>query len=254
MPVQATTILDDHPEVTLSLLERPLTPISKCLGTEVPVQCRRTAAGPFSEKTLHSYHFGPAILAHAKVYTFAHLHLMYELERLALQHLIQVLTLVDCKRNRLTPYLEEAIRHVYEHTLPRNFQEEPGRKLLSQFVAIHYTDLLSAELKNLALEGGDFMADLSHKVGRQLQSSMDCRKSLEQEIDGLEKKVKTWQARCADKENEIRKMQQELQEWESWSRTVPNRRRRKTRLSSWDGTPDETVEVSDQYGQRIISY
>jgi hypothetical protein len=200
----------------------------------------------------HNYHFGPAILAHAKVYKFAHLHLMSELESLALQHLTQVLTLADCKQSRLTPHLGDAIRHIYGNTIPRKFQEEPGRKLLSQFVAIHYTDLISGELKNLASEGGDFTIDLSHKVGRRLHTSVDSGKSLEQEVDELETEVKAWKTRCADKENEVRKMQHELQEWESWDRGVSKRWRRKARLSLWDGWPEEAAETpADPYGTAV---
>ena len=75
------------------------------------------------------------------------------------------------------------------------------------------------------------MIDLSHKMGRQLMSSVNSSKSLKKEIDELKAEVEAGMARCTDKENEIQKIKHELQEWECGTKSTKKKGRRGTGVS-----------------------
>lgn len=129
---------DTH-RATTAFSERPLTPIDKCLEVGLPAERRRTAAGALVESDFQScdYLFGAAILAHAKVYTFAQHYLASELEHLALQRLIQVLISVGSTQAHLILDIVHTVHHIYDNTTVRASQEEPARRLLSHFVALN---------------------------------------------------------------------------------------------------------------------
>lgn len=71
-------------------LERPLTPLSRCLQVGLPAQTIQTAAAAFNTKS-HGCdeHMGNIAFIHAKVYCFAHQFLISGLEDSALQRLTQ---------------------------------------------------------------------------------------------------------------------------------------------------------------------
>lgn len=189
-------------------LMRPLTPIRACLDAGLPAEGIQTAAGAVAKKDFkdHEHNVGPSVLVHAKVYSFAHRHFFLELGKLALQRLTQILILVPCKQTCLFPYLADAIRHIYGTTPGPELQEDPARKLLSQYVAINYTDLTGEELDKLAVEGAEFMVDLLSKLARQ--------------INDLTTKTREFQMILKDKEEELQRARQEIQECERDRKSV----------------------------------
>ena len=167
---------------------RPLTPLRRCADVGLPA----TIAGALAETKpqKHNFSTGVEILMHAKVYSFAHCFFWSELTLFALQRLTEVLILVDCKQSHLFPYLADAIHFVYNNTSQRKTEVEPARKLLSQFVALNYTDLMGEELQMLASEGGEFMIDLSHRLARLLATGCDSNQLLERKCLELETEVR----------------------------------------------------------------
>ncbi|OCL05020.1 hypothetical protein AOQ84DRAFT_366993 [Glonium stellatum] len=204
-------------EATADFLEpRPLTPMSRCVFG-LPLERRPTAAGLFTQTEFESdSHFGITLLAHAKMYTFAHYHLVSELERFALQRLNQVLISMDCTQAHAIPDIAQLVYHIYDNTTVRELQEEPARKLVSQFIALNYTNLMKGELQTLLVKGGDFVLDLSDKIFTRLRSGGSSSKLLESQIDELEAEVRALKTTYIDQESKIQRLEQELTEWRSW--------------------------------------
>ncbi|KAE8397485.1 hypothetical protein BDV37DRAFT_276893 [Aspergillus pseudonomiae] len=162
---------------------RPLTPLSRCLRVGLPAEASQAAAGRITERKLQNSEINPAadILLHAKVYCFAHRFLIPDLESFVLQRLTQVLLIL---------------------------QDNPARKLLSQYVALKYTKLANENLTKLLEEGGEFLTDLSHKL------------PLEEQIDELQIKVNELEANYQEKESQLQRARDELVEWESRNRGI----------------------------------
>ena len=80
------------------------------------------------------------------MYAFAHCHLVSELERFALQRLNQVLISMDCTQAHAIPDIAQLVHHIYDNTTVRESQEEPARKLVSQFIALNYTNLIKGDV------------------------------------------------------------------------------------------------------------
>ncbi|KAE8406231.1 hypothetical protein BDV37DRAFT_270132 [Aspergillus pseudonomiae] len=222
-------------------LDRPLTPLSRCLRVGLPAETSQTAAGGITKRKLQNSEHNPAvdILLHAKVYCFAHRFLIPDLESFALQRLTQVLLIVDTQKYSLFPYLADAIRLVYDSTPSAQLQDNPARKLLSQYVALKYTELATEKLTKLLEEGGEFPTDLSHKLVRRITASETGAQSLEEQIDGLQIKVDELEASYQEKESQLQKARDELVEWESWDRVIPEKyKKAKRRLGHntlpWD--------------------
>lgn len=207
----------DLQEATAGSLEpRPLTPMSRCVFG-LPLERRPTAAGLFTQTEFESdSHFGITLLVHAKMYTFAHCHLVSELERFALQRLNQALISMDCTQAHAIPDIAQLVHHIYDNTTVRESQEEPARKLVSQFIALNYTNLIKGELQTLLVEGGDFVLDLSDKISTRLRSGGSSSKSLESQIDELEAEVRALKTTYTDQESKVQRLEQELTEWRSW--------------------------------------
>ena len=211
-----TQALDLQEAIANSLEPRPLTPMSRCVFG-LPLERRPTAAGLFIQTEFESdSHFGITLLAHAKMYTFAHCHLVSELERFALQRLNQVLISMDCTQAHAILDIAQLVHHIYDNTTVRESQEEPARKLVSQFIALNYTNFIKGELQTLLAEGGDFVLDLSDKIFTRLQSGGSSSKSLESQIDELEAEVRALKTTCTDQESKVQQLEQELTEWRSW--------------------------------------
>lgn len=199
--------------------------MSRCLRVGLPAETSQTAAGGITKRKLQNSENNPAvdILLHAKVYCFAHRFLIPDLESFALQRLTQVLLIVDTHKYSLFPYLADAIRLVYDSTPSAQLQDNPARKLLSQYVALKYTELATEKLTKLLEEGGEFPTDLSHKLVRRRTASETGAQSLEEQIDGLQIKVDELEASYQEKESQLQKARDELVEWESWDRGIPEK-------------------------------
>ncbi|KAJ5247358.1 hypothetical protein N7468_002341 [Penicillium chermesinum] len=126
-------------------------------------------------------------LAHAKIFSFAHKYLMSDLEDFALHRLAQTLCILQQLEIGLSPALAEAIQLVY-HITPSDAQI-PARKLLSQFVALELSTLLSEHLDMLVLQGGDFSLDVLHKLGRRIDDLESENSALEEKCSELEGKL-----------------------------------------------------------------
>lgn len=205
---------------------RPLTPISRCLDIEPPVEAYKTAAGMFEDASFpyanHCY-LGP-LLAHAQVYSFAQYHLLPSLQTIALQRLTQVLRRMDCSETHAIPEISELIRFVYDHTSTAGSDEEPIRKLVSHFAAINYTYLMKGEFEEQICQVGDFAVDLGRKVLRRLLASGESTQALEQEIDDLETQIHKLEVRAEEQTSEIQKLRHEVKEWQNSGREASSRK------------------------------
>jgi hypothetical protein len=190
---------------------RPLTPISKCLNIESPVEAYKTAAGMFEDASFpyaNHYYLGP-LLAHARVYSFAQYHLLPSLRTIALQRLTQVLRRMDCSETHAIHEISELIRFVYDHTSTTGTDEEPLRKLVSHFAAINYTCLMKGEFEEQICQVGDFAVDLGRRVRRRLLASGESTRALEQEIDDLETQIHKLKVQAEEQTSEIRRLRQD---------------------------------------------
>ncbi|KAF2752445.1 hypothetical protein EJ05DRAFT_515642 [Pseudovirgaria hyperparasitica] len=221
-----------HQNICLPLADRPLTPLSQCLSLGLPEERMTTFAGTLSSKDAELRGYGKngqAVLTHAKVYVFAHQTLFSELAQFALQRLTQVLVLVDAEDNSLFPGLSDAIRHIYSRTpgqdlssLPR----DPGRNIISQFVALNYPDLTGDNLFELICEGGDFMADVSHKLVRQIRAGCNFHDSLQDQIDRLRTDLISLQVKYDDKDGELREAKEKINGLEASSRGFSKKKKK----------------------------
>lgn len=228
LPTDKTSATYEAQSPDKSTLGRPLTPTSGSLEVGLPEERLRTAAGVVAEKEFkdHDLTVGMSVLVHAKVYSFAHRHFFSDLARFALQRLTQIFVLAPCKRNSLFPYLADAIRYIYD-TIPRREPEDPSRTLLSQYIALNYTDLTGEELDALADDGGEFMIDVTNKLATRIATSGHSARLMEDQVGDLTTQVRQWQTRCKDKEDEIRGARKEIREWENWNRGLSWNARRK---------------------------
>ena len=210
---------------------RPLTPLSRCLQVSLPAEISRTAAGAFRKTALQNCgdSLGASTLIHAKVYTFAHRFLLFDPEELALEHLTQVLLVSDTQTRSLFPHLIDTIHHVYNSTPSAKLQDNPARKLLSQYVALRYTTFSDGNLDMIISKGGEFMIDLSHKLARRLAMSGSSTQSLEKQIDELQVNVNRLEIKYQNKENQLERAKQEVVEWESWNRGISGKYRKAKR-------------------------
>ncbi|OJJ78080.1 hypothetical protein ASPBRDRAFT_50878 [Aspergillus brasiliensis CBS 101740] len=202
-------------------LNRPLTPLSQCLEVGLPADNNRTAAGAC---TYHQASQNPndslaaEIMAHAKVYCFAHRYCVRKLEVFALQRLTKVLITINAETETVFPYLTDAIRVVYDSTPSAGLQDNPARKLLSQYVALNYTLLQSESLDQIIAEGGEFMADVSHKLARRLNMTGVDTQSLERQTDELQRKIYNLNRGLQEQESQLQEFMDQLTECQSLNR------------------------------------
>ncbi|KAF7586181.1 hypothetical protein BBP40_009324 [Aspergillus hancockii] len=204
------------------ILNRPLTPLSRCLEAGLPADNKQTAAGACTYRASHNPNdnLGAEITIHAKVYCFAHHFCIHELEVFALQRLTKVLLIIDEETEAVFPYLADAIRVVYSSTPGADLQDNPARKLLSQYVALNYTTFESESFDRLMAEGGDFMVDLSHKLARRLDMNGIGAQSLEEQVDQLQLKINELDLGLQEQGSQLQRAMDELGEWESWNRGI----------------------------------
>lgn len=152
--------------------ERPLTPLNRCLryglldgdgGTD-------PKALEYFEPSRHDYK--EALLAHAKVYALAHYKSVNHLRSLALKRLLMTLSRLSPVQtsSHIALNIIDLVNYVYAHTDALASTEEPLRRLVSQFAALNFTELVSKdEMAEFIAEGGDFVKDLMGKVSRRLK-------------------------------------------------------------------------------------
>jgi hypothetical protein len=148
--------------------KRPLLSLGDDFSVSAPATSISTQAGTVSSRYANDTSLDPTegLLDHAKLYTFAGYLGLESLERLSLQRLFQLLSLIQGGRpwNRLS--VTDTIRYVYENTTTRLTMEEPARKLLANFAALNFTSLLDNDFQNLIRECSDFSIDLSTALSR----------------------------------------------------------------------------------------
>lgn len=170
--------------------KRPLTPIDENFLVGLPEQIKLTEAG-LSEEQQFPYHsncYIDVLLAHAKVYTFA-LSLMFDrLQKLALQRLNQTLARIDCRQPHAASEVAAVIQHIYSET--GHSRGDPARKMVSQFAALHFDDLVHGEFQDLLHDGDDFVTDVMLKVARRLSSDASSIKYLEGRLNDLEEEIR----------------------------------------------------------------
>ncbi|KAL7658042.1 hypothetical protein ACMYSQ_004183 [Aspergillus niger] len=204
---------------------RPLTPLSQCLQAGLPVDNNHTAAGACTYRASQNPNdsLGAEILVHAKVYCFAHRFCIHELEEFALQRLTKVLISIDAEKEAVFPYLADAIHLVYDSTPGTNLQDNPARKLLSQYVALNYTKLESESFDQIMAEGGEFMVDLSHKLARRFRMTGLGAQSLAEQMDELQRKINRLNRGLQEHESQLQSARRELTKWQSWNRSNARR-------------------------------
>ena len=173
--------------------ERPLTPISSCLTVGLPKEHQTSEAGIFAQDLFpyNSHRYKEVLLAHAHLYTFALHHQIKGLQDLSLQRLTQVLTRIDCRQPHAASEIAALIQHVYRDTLPLICSKDAARKLVSQFAAINFDELVHEDFETLLEDGGDFVLDTSRKVSRHLRSARNCALLTEEYTHELESEVQT---------------------------------------------------------------
>lgn len=142
---------------------------------------------------------------------------MAKLEIFSLQRLTHTLVSIDPVRPGLIPDFVSVVRHVYGNTAVRGEAEDPARKLLCQFTAFNYTQLMRDKFEELTFEGGEFMLDLSRKLSRRLGSGGISGALLERQVDELEKKVQTMETQLSTRDSTITYLSRELNQWRSLS-------------------------------------
>lgn len=209
--------ISDHP-ATDGLNTRPLTPIEDFMILEQfpMLQSATNTLGPASG---HDELLAIEILTHAKVYCFAHVYLLTELEAFALNRLAKALVNLQNKQISMSPQLMETIRLIYSKT-PDSSQNH-ARNLLSQFVALKFTALLGDQLCMLMSEGGCFAVEVSHKLGRRLLVN-----PLEDQIEQLHLKVTALESECSGMEKDLNQSREEVRGWEQWDQNLPSKRQR----------------------------
>jgi hypothetical protein len=193
---------------------RPLTPISKCLDVGLPSERIRTAAGRLEECSFASsgHRYGTTFLAHARVYVFTQYHLVAQLQAFSLQRLTQALRYIDCTQAHAVSDVASLVEYVYNNTLNHESHEEPIRKLVSQFAAIHYTDLMTREFEEFFNRGGDFTLDIARKISRRLAVSGGSTKMLEEEMDDLEDQIRKLKLVAEDRDDKLTRLRRDLAE------------------------------------------
>ncbi|KAJ5548311.1 hypothetical protein N7513_005545 [Penicillium frequentans] len=177
------------------LINRPLTPIENLIKpTTRAVPSAATARTPSTTKDL-SQSLATEALTHAKVYAFAHVYQVLELEDFALHRLAKVLITLQDKEFEMLPQLAEAIRVIYRKT-PKDCNN-PATNLMSQFVAMRFNWLIGDHLYALMAEGGDFAKDVSYKLARRLSVN-----PLKEKVEELNREISAFKVQCAELHNE----------------------------------------------------
>jgi hypothetical protein len=214
-PVAESSIGPDSPPTQAlsecDLNDRPLTPLEYCDGVTLATEHASAQKVPDDEKQDQDQeepeqqtkgNTAAEIYLHAKVYSFARQLEFEKLAQFALNRLAQVLVALEQTDKAPFPYLVDAIRLIYKTTST----VDDARNLLSQFVALRYTTLVSEDLDELITEGGEFVVDLSHKLARKLTAIAMAFKRVEY----LTHRNEELKAESAEKDKELKALREEV--------------------------------------------
>ncbi|KAF3913453.1 hypothetical protein AA313_de0201451 [Arthrobotrys entomopaga] len=151
----------------------PLSRIDKLLpDPALPTWRRNTDAGDFHFTLQDAKHedkqfeFGPTLVSHAKVYVLADYHNVDTLKALSLRRLAQTMQMAELHTWDLISDVLALVEFVYPDDIGRPQQL---RDVVSHFVALHYSKLVTNEEVLTTLErGGEFVRDVCAKVGSQI--------------------------------------------------------------------------------------
>jgi len=145
------------------------------------------------------------ILAHARVFSFAHIYLISELEAYAAERLTKCLAVMEDDYIEMSPNLAEAIRVIYA-TTPK-ISQNAARPLLSDFTALKFSTLSGALLDDLMAEFGDFRVDVLGKLARR--------------IEDMNLNIIKLEVQCEQLDEELFESKDQVEGWETWNRSLP---------------------------------
>ena len=152
-----------------------LTPLYACF-TSLP-------SSKHDDTILDKGDFSAISMAHAKLYVLAQYTNTATLENAALGRLHRMLVqLIPNKDSQTVESVTNLVEYVYANTNALVNSEEPMRRVISTFCAVHFFELLQQPaFQKLQHEGGDFVVDFLEKAGRLIalerkQSNEDTKK------------------------------------------------------------------------------
>ncbi|KIW81841.1 hypothetical protein Z517_04867 [Fonsecaea pedrosoi CBS 271.37] len=228
-PAEPDLLEAEDPELQHAIFKscsiRPLTPLGKCAGVPPVVTAHKTAAGVFEglEFPHKDFSYWEPLLTHLDVYSFAKYHLLSELQEIALQRSIITLRKMDCTVEFAEQEVSKAVEFVYANIPADRGNEEPMRKLLSQFAAINYTSLMHGSFEALITRGGDFALDLARKLSRRLLA----RDSDALVQDELEDRIRNLEAQLQERDREIQKLNGSLNNASDWDWGISKKGKRR---------------------------
>ncbi|OAP59079.1 hypothetical protein AYL99_06377 [Fonsecaea erecta] len=220
----------EDPELQNAIFEscsvRPLTPLGKCVGVPPLMTVYKSAGGVFQDREFphKAFSYLEPLLAHVGVYSFAKYHLLSGLKELALQRTIVTLRKLDCSVDHAEQELTKAIEFVYDNIPADEENEEPMRKLFSQFAAANYTSLMHGSFEVLFTGGGDFALDLARKLSRRLLAHGVSAGLVEDELEG---RIQNLELQVQERDQEIKTLNEDLNEALRWGRGLNKKGRRR---------------------------
>ncbi|KAK5215065.1 hypothetical protein LTR72_011851, partial [Exophiala xenobiotica] len=205
---------------------RPLTPLGKCAGVPPVMTVHKTAAGVFEDREFpqKAFSYLEPLLTHVDVYSFAKYHLLSGLQELALQRTIVTLRKLDCSVEVAEQELTKAIEFVYDNIPADRGNEEPMRKLFSQFAAANYTSLLHGSFEALITRGGDFALDLARKLSRRLLAHGVSAALVDDEREG---RIQNLEHEVQERDREIKALSASLEDTWKWGRGLNKKGKRR---------------------------
>lgn len=129
--------------------------------------------------------------------------------------MIITLRKLDCSVTHAEQELVEVTDYVYDNIPADQDEEEPERKLFSQFAAVSFTSWLHGSFEALVGRGGDFGLDLARKLSRRLLAH---RASGELADDESDRRIQDLERLVQERDREIRSFDGSLNDWSSWQR------------------------------------
>jgi hypothetical protein len=152
-----------------------LTPLYACF-TSLP-------SSKHDDTILDKGDFSAISMAHAKLYVLAQYTNTAALENVTLGRLHRILVqLIPIKDSQTVESITNLVEYVYANTNALVNSEEPMRRVISTFCAVHFFELhQQPAFQKLQHEGGDFVVDFLEKAGRLIalerkQSNEDTKK------------------------------------------------------------------------------
>jgi hypothetical protein len=170
-----------HPKCYYRFVRAPPVDSNQQVDVGLPSERIRTAAGRLEECSFasSSHRYGATARPSICLCTISSRRTATSVFSTAIEASLEVYRLYpgSCGLRRYTAH---GVLYVYNNTLSHESHEEPIRKLVSQFAAIHYTDLMTGEFEGFFSRGGDFTLDVARKISRRLAVSGGSTKMLEE--------------------------------------------------------------------------